>query len=223
VKVNMTTVLIPRAILSLLVASHILIAFSAYATPLLTDPTPVVSNSGSLTLLTKDLFGEQNYGVADGAADIVYTGETGTWTFVLSGVGLDAADYNSAAVTLTLVLDDHYAKSTATYSAMIKLPSGTAFNGQTDLLGLPHGAPYGNIFTNWVDAAFTSSLVPDSFVVSLQNTSTTPKLGDPDWIGIDKIQVALTPVPEPRSFNLIAAAVMAGLSWRIWTRKRRIA
>src|SRR5664280_1310127 len=89
------------------------------------NPTTVVTNIGGKTVLIKDLNFDANYGVADGAADIVYTGQTGTWTFVLSAVGLNAANYSSAKAIITLVLDDHYDTSTTLYSMKIGVPSGT--------------------------------------------------------------------------------------------------
>ena len=206
-----------RILVLVLLSVFAWVHLSAAATLAVSNPPTVVTNTGGTTVLMKDLNSAGRYGLADDAADILYPGQTGTWTFVLSAVGLDPANYSPAKATISLILDDHYARSTALYSINIALPSGAAFSGNTDLLGMAHGLPVsGTPFVNWTNSTFTSSLVPDSFAVSIQNTSS----GFPDdWIGIDKIQIELTAVPEPSGLSLLSIAVMVGFSWRIWARK----
>lgn len=213
-----TTINPSGILLALLVVSQLLFALPSQANTDTTDPVPVVTNTGSAILLTKELYGATNrYGVADNAADVIDTGGSGTWSFNLPALGLSGTNYTSASVTLWLVLDDHYDVSTNLYSLQITIPGGTAFSGPAGQLGLAHGIPFsGTPFTNWTAATFSTSQVPDLFLVSLLNTGSSAPL---DWIGVDKIQVALIPVPEPSSMRLLVIGLVLGFIGVIVVRK----
>lgn len=178
------------------------IADLSEATPILTNPTPTTIVSDNAITLRMDLNGYPNYGVADTASDVLYTGDSGNWIFNFSDLGVDINNYDIASVTASLILDDHYARPSSNYFMKIDISGVTAFNGQTDTLGIVHGSPYGAEFVNWTSHTFDASLI-DPLIITIQNNSTNTYMGD--WIAIDYLEVKLSstqPVPEPSTILL---------------------
>lgn len=174
----------------------------ANALPWLSDPVASVTNLGDTLILRKELSAFPNYGLS--GSDVLYSGDSGEWIFDLTGITL--GDYDTATVTASLVLDDHYTRPTSNYSLQITLAGDIVFNGPTDIIHLVHGAPYGNLFQNWTSTPFDALQLVDPFIVSMTNTSPT---GGPtyttDWIAIDYLELKLTaaPVPEPSTWLLL--------------------
>jgi hypothetical protein len=180
---------------------------------ILSDPPAGVTHAGDQVILRKELNAYGRHGVADGACDILYTADSGTWTFDLTVAGLTASDYTATSVNTGIILDDHYAVPTSSYSIDVALDGVVSYSGPTDPLGLPHGVPYGGTpFTNWATAAFSPSSLSDPFLVTITNTSPA---GGTDWIAVDYIEVVLTEtaIPEPVTLALVALGTL-GLAIR---------
>ena len=145
----------------------------------MSNPAPTETTTATGFILHKELNAFANYGAADGAADIVYTGQVGAWTFTIP-----AANIVSATVVASLVADDHASEPIAEYSYVVW--SGTCDQG----IGpqLPHGSPFNSRFTNWMSVTYAASLTSGgAYTVSIENTSTTGSTGD--WIGVDWIEL----------------------------------
>ncbi len=158
-------------------------------------------------------------GVADNASDILYSGETGVWSFDLGGIGISFSDYSTATLTASLILEDLYSEPTSNYSLEIDLLGTNIFSGPTDSINLIHGSPYGSVFSNWTSASFDTSSLADPFTVSMKNTSL---INPSHWIGIDYIELELTPasVPEPTTILLFCTGI-AGLVGSRLRRKKK--
>lgn len=170
---------------------------------LFTNPALTVSASPSATVLRMELNGFANYGVVDTAADIAYTGDSNLWTFDLPA-GTSADDFIGAFFRASLILDDHADVPVESYSLRVSTNGTEAFNGPA---GVPHGAPFGSVFSNWVARDFAVNWPLGSPVTfALTNTSTA---AFDDWIAIDWIELHLVArvVPEP------AALVLFGLGF----------
>ena len=161
-----------------------------------TDPTPSTISSPTEVVLRKELSGVGNYGASDLAADILYTGEVATWHFVLP-LSIDPDSLRAAFFRMSLVADDHYGVDLSQYTIAVRTNGIDRFNG---LAGLPHGAPSGTRFTNWVQQDYDVAVSGSSYSVTLFNTSAT---GSGDWIAVDWIELHLllsaTPTPTPTS------------------------
>ena len=88
--------------------------------------------------LRKNLDGYANYGPT--GADILYNGQTGIWTFSIPDVNVI-----SAQVVVSMVADDFGTAPSSDYT--FTLVSGSDFTGYE--VGLPHGTPFGSLFTDW--------------------------------------------------------------------------
>jgi hypothetical protein len=191
------------------------IAGLANATALLSDPTSTISYSGNTVTLHKELSGYGNYGIADNGSDILYSGDSGSWTFNLASFGLSPSDFSKASLTASLTLDDT-SLPTYNYSMSINLLGADVFSGPTDTINLIHGSPHGSTFTNWTNVSFDSPTIADPFTVTMQNTTSSQS----GWIGIDYIELKLTPVPLPASMLLFSTG-LAGLIGTGARRKKR--
>src|SRR4051794_4879070 len=86
---------------------------------ILTDPAPTVTQLDDVTyLFKKELYGYNNYGSADSAADVLYSRESGSWTYDLSSL-LASRRVVSAEFSISGVLDDHYELSAGYYFGTI--------------------------------------------------------------------------------------------------------
>jgi len=189
------------------------------ATPLLSDPTSSVSYSGNMVILHKELNGYGNYGIADNGSDILYNGDIGSWAFNLASFGLSSSDFSKASLTALLTLDDT-GLATANYSMSIKSLGADVFSGLTDTINLLHGSPYGSVFSNWTAVSFDSPAIANLLTVKMQNI-TSPQKG---WIGIDYIELELTPspVPEPSTILLFAIGFACLIGIKIRRKKGEI-
>jgi hypothetical protein len=162
-----------------------------------TDPTTTVTPVPGGFLLRKDLSGFANYGVADHAADILYSTESDQWEFDMSVI---PGPIVSATAVISLALDDHYGRPESDYVGTITLNGTEVFSGGfASDLGASHGVPGGEVFTNWQAVRLPfSSLAPPVYTIAIHNNTTGEVFGD--WIAIDFIEIhvltqTVTPVP----------------------------
>jgi hypothetical protein len=168
------------------------------------DPTPNATTTGNTTVYSKDLNAYPNYGVPDGAADIVYTGETWSWNFVVAA-GSYAAPVSSAFFRLFLILDDHYEMDESLYSFDV-LHNGTKlFSGPANL---PHGTPFASQFINWVQRDYLFDFSPGVNTITIANTSNTRAGGWPDWIAVDRMEMHVEVTPEPATLILLGSGLV---------------
>ncbi len=150
------------------------------------QPQPQLSNNPATANITlfKELTGYPNYGNPSRNADILYTGNRGTWTFDSPAFLLVPGNQRSRIV-IRAVLDDHYNVPVNRYSARITFNGSVIFNGR---LQLPHGSPAGGMFTNWRDLTFNIPNLRRNNRVVIENTSSTAA---EDWIAIDWMEIRL--------------------------------
>ncbi len=151
------------------------------------DPPPVLSNNPTTTniVLFKELTGYPNYGNPSRNADILYTGNTGTWTFDIPTI-IGALGNQRVQLVIRAVLDDHYNVPVSGYSARITVNGNVVHTGQVPL---QHGVPSGGIFTNWSNLTFNVSNLRRSNRIVIENTS---RVGANDWIAIDWMEMRLS-------------------------------
>ncbi len=146
---------------------------------LTSNPVPTQTTTSNGIALRKNLGAYHNYGPT--GADILYNGQTGVWTFPIPAV-----DIVSATVIVSMVADDHAATPISDYSFTLTSDSGVTYPG----VALPHGAPFGSLFTNWVSMSEPATPSPGGcFTLTISNTSTTGDAGD--WIGIEWVELDL--------------------------------
>jgi len=152
------------------------------------DPPPLLSNNPAETsvVLFKELTAYPNYGNPSRNADILYTGNRGTWTFE-SPAFLLVPGNQRAQIAIRAVLDDHSSVPVNRYSARITVNGSVVHNGAVPL---QHGTPAGGIFTNWRELSFNIPTQRRSTRVTIENTSTA---GTNDWIGFDWMELRLLP------------------------------
>lgn len=150
------------------------------------DPPPVLSDNPPAIniVMFKELTGYPNYGNPSRNADILYTGNRGTWTFQMPG--FQQIPFNrSAQVTIRAVLDDHNNVPVNRYSARITINERVVHNGPVPL---DHGTPAGSMFTNWRPLTFTVNNIRRMNRITIENTSRT---GPDDWMAFDWIEIRL--------------------------------
>lgn len=152
------------------------------------DPPPVLSNNpvSATIVLFKELTGYPNYGNPSRNADILYTGNRGSWTFE-SPAFLFVPGNLRARIIIRAVLDDHSNVPVSRYSARITVNGNVVHDGR---LGLEHGVPAGGIFTNWRDLPFDMPNLRRVNRVTIENSSTA---GANDWIAFDWMELRLLP------------------------------
>lgn len=151
------------------------------------DPPPILSNNPASTriVLFKELTGYPNYGNPSGNADILYTGNCGTWTFDVP-VFLAAFQNFRAQIVIRGVLDDHYDVPENRYSARITINGQTVHTGRVPLV---HGRPAGSQFNNWRPLTFNIDLRRNNRIVIVNTSNAGPN----DWIGLDWMELRLIP------------------------------
>ena len=153
--------------------------------PYINQMQPILSNNPTETDLTlfKELSGFPNYGNPSGNADILYTGNQGTWTFEVPAFFF-VPGLLRAEVLISGVLDD---KQPATpirqYSATITINGRVVHRGA---LPLQHGRPFGAQFDNWQIMRFNVRNLRRVNTIEIRNTSTGAQN---DWIGLDWIEM----------------------------------
>jgi len=149
---------------------------------------PLLSNNPAIVsvVLFKELTAYPNYGNPSRNADILYTGNQGSWTFE-SPVFLFVPGNQRAQIIIRAVLDDHSNVPVNRYSARIIINGSVVHNGT---LPLAHGTPVGGMFTNWRELTFNVPGLRRVNQVTIQNTSST---GPDDWIGLDWMELRLLP------------------------------
>lgn len=153
------------------------------------DPPPILSNNPAAVsvVLFKELTGYPNYGNPSRNADILYTGNRGTWTFDTPAFLLVVGNLRPR-LAIRAVLDDHSQVPVNRYSLRITINGVVVHNGRVNL---PHGTPPGGIFTNWRELVFNVPNIRRTTRVVIENTSST---GPDDWIGFDWMELRLLPV-----------------------------
>lgn len=149
---------------------------------------PILSNRPEVIRITafKELTGYPNYGNPSGNADILYTGNTGRWTFTALPF-LFVPGNLRAQLVISAVLDDHSAVPERQYSATISVNGSVVHRGR---LQLPHGRPEGQMFRNWRELTFNIPRLQRNNTIQIVNTSNT---GESDWIGLDWMEIRLMP------------------------------
>lgn len=149
---------------------------------------PVLSNNPTTTniVLYKQLTGYPNYGNPSRNADILYTGDQGTWTIELPAFFLIPGRLRSQLI-ISAVLDDHQSVPATRYSARISINGSTVHTGR---LPLQHGTPAGGMFLNWNQLTFRVPNLRRVNRITIVNTSNT---GPDDWIGLDWMELRLFP------------------------------
>lgn len=152
------------------------------------DPPPLLSNNPvtASIVLFKELTAYSNYGNPSRNADILYTGNRGTWTFE-SPAFLFVPGNLRAQIRIRAVLDDHSNVPVNRYSARVTINGAVVHNGRVPLM---HGIPAGGIFTNWSDLTFNIPNLRRVTRVTIENTSNA---GVDDWIGFDWMELRLLP------------------------------
>jgi hypothetical protein len=149
---------------------------------------PLLSNNPVSTsvVLFKELTAYPNYGNPSRNADILYTGNQGSWTFE-SPAFLFVPGNQRARIIIRAVLDDHSNVPVNRYSARITINGNVVHNG---IVPLQHGTPTGGMFTNWRELTFNIPNIRRSNRVTIVNTSTA---GTDDWIAFDWMELRLLP------------------------------
>jgi len=152
------------------------------------DPPPLISNNpaSASTIIFKELSAYANYGNPSRNADILYTGNRGTWTLETPAF-LFVPGNLRARITIRAVLDDHVNVPVNRYSARITINGNVVHDGRVPL---EHGTPAGSVFTNWRDLTFNITTLRRITRVTIENTSTA---GPNDWIGLDWMEVRFLP------------------------------
>ena len=152
------------------------------------DPPPLLSNNRvtANVVLFKELTAYPNYGNPSRNADILYTGNVGTWTFETPAF-LFVPGNLRAQIRIRAVLDDHANVPVNRYSARITINGSVVHNGRVPL---DHGTPAGGIFTNWRDLPFPITTMRRVTRITIENTSTS---GADDWIGLDWMEIRYLP------------------------------
>lgn len=155
--------------------------------PATSDPPPVLSDNPAVTsaVAFKELTGYPNYGNPSGNADILYTGNRGTWTFTLPAYL--TGGIIQAQLIIRAVLDDHGNVPVNRYSARITVNGTVVHDGRVPL---EHGVPVGGRFTNWRSLTFTIRDIRRNNRIVIQNTSTA---GANDWIALDWMEMRFAP------------------------------
>lgn len=150
--------------------------------------TPLLSNTPVTATITlfKELTAYPNYGNPSRNADILYTGNQGTWTFE-SPAFLFVPGNQRAQIIIRAVLDDHSNVPVNRYSARIRINGNVVHNGAVPL---QHGTPVGGIFTNWRELRFNIPNLRRVTRVQIENTSSA---GNTDWIAFDWMELRLLP------------------------------
>jgi hypothetical protein len=152
------------------------------------DPPPRLSNNPVTAniVLFKELTAYPNYGNPSRNADILYTGNVGTWTFDTPAF-LFVPGNLRAQIRIRAVLDDHANVPVNRYSARITVNGIVVHDGRVPL---DHGTPVGGMFTNWRDLPFAITSLRRVTRVTIENTSTA---GADDWIALDWMEIRYLP------------------------------
>jgi hypothetical protein len=152
------------------------------------DPPPLLSDNPvtATIVLFKELTAYPNYGNPSRNADILYTGNRGSWTFE-SPAFLFVPGNLRAQIRIRAVLDDHANVPVNRYSARITINNNVVHDGR---LPLEHGVPAGGIFTNWRDLPFNVTNLRRSTRVTIENTS---NVSANDWIAFDWMELRFLP------------------------------
>jgi sugar lactone lactonase YvrE len=159
-----------------------------------TDSSVTQTVSGGELIVHKELSGFPNYGAADGAADILNTGQAATWHFPVpaSTSGLSCAHFQ-----VSVIADGHYGVPPSSYQFLVWV------DGKLDATPpptLPHGIPAASRFTNWVLLNYPVSVVTSPLTITLANASGST--GPGDFIAVDSIELHI-----PTSCTVSSSAV----------------
>ncbi len=148
-----------------------------------TDPEPTALFSPTEIILRKELSGFGNYGVQDGRADILFTGQAATWHFTLPSL-IERDRIRKAFFQVSIVADDHNNVDLQKYNFVVWTNGLTRSESRPDIV---HGSPFGSRFTNWLQVDYGTSMEPSN-TITIANTSTT---SPGDWLALDWIELHL--------------------------------
>ena len=170
------------ATFGLLAAAYLSSSTNADAAWLSNPHTVVSGNCASGLVLGKELSGYNNYGQNDGRADVLYSGDVGSWTFADP-----CGDTDVAYLQITVALDDHYDVPVGNYELDVYVNGKRVTSGYADDLGLRHGAPYGQRFGNW-QHLWVQVKPAGQYRIDIHNRSGLPQ---EHWIAIDRMSLHL--------------------------------
>lgn len=150
------------------------------------DPPPLLSNNPVIPtiVLFKELTAYPNYGNPSRNADILYTGNRGSWSFDTPAFLFVPGNLRGQMV-MRASLDDHTNVPVNLYSLRITINDRVVHDGRVPL---EHGTPVGGIFNNWKELTFNVPILRRNAHITIENTSNT---GSNDWIGFDWMQMRL--------------------------------
>jgi hypothetical protein len=153
------------------------------------DRVPVLSNNPPVTSISlfKELTAYPNYGNPSGNADILYTGDRGTWTFDIPAFLFVPGQLTNAEIIIRGVLDDMNVTPADRYSARITVNGSVVHTGRVPL---EHGRPLGAQFNNWRELRFRIPNIRRNNRVVIENTSNARPN---DWIAFDWMELRVSP------------------------------
>lgn len=161
---------------------------SCLAPPVTSAPAPVIAQGAGETIVRAELNGYNCYGMIDGAADILYSHSSHSWTFDVPA-GIDTAAAGGAFVRVALLADNQSLNSPPTnaYTMDVSLNGVAAYSGTANV---EHGLPLNACmnYTQWTTRDFPLAALRGSNTLTITNTSDLCP-ANLYWLGVDWIEL----------------------------------
>jgi hypothetical protein len=163
---------------------------AAKTEPKIVKPTnsPFISRHPATANITftKLLSAYPNYGNPSKNADILYSGNKGSWNIAVPSYLL-IPDKLKAQLIIRAALDDHIKVPANRYAVKIFINGVQLYGGR---FALEHGSPAGSVFANWKELSFSVQNLREDNTITIENISSA---GTADWIGFDRMELRLLP------------------------------